>query len=313
MNYLKEMIAMSKEDIKKRIEAIQGNSQYYRVSDNHPLELYIGKNEKGCPTLRYNGTFHPAKLIGNSVLEIKQVKTSTCNSLLFTFTSSDNSSIFYNFCEDIINKTAEYNGEDGYAEIVNRYIQWKRMFYSSSKLLSENEIMGLIGELTFLKDFTFKIYGITEGLNGWSGPEPTHKDFSFGNDWYEIKTVNSFKNVVNISSVEQLYSEYDGHLVVYQLEKMSPSFEGVKLNKLVASINEQIVLDNDKDVFFEKLKQVGYSYNEIYDNYCYNFVGKKTYIVNDGFPRIKTTDIPQGIGKVQYEVILSMIEKFKED
>lgn len=119
------------------------------------------------------------------------------------------------------------------------------MFYGSSKLLSENEVLGLIGELLFLKDFAFKVYGVSTGLNGWSGPEPTHKDFSFENNWYEIKTINSYKNSVSISSLEQLDSEFDGHLIVYTMEKMSPSFNGVKLNSLVANINELITLDTD--------------------------------------------------------------------
>lgn len=304
---------MNREEIREKIESIQTNSQYVRVNEEHPLELYLGKNDKGYPTLRFNGLFQPVKVLGNSILEIKQVKTSTYYSLLFSFMSKDNQSLFYNFCEDIINQTANYSGNDGYAEIVNRYTQWKKMFYGSSKLLSENEVLGLIGELLFLKDFAFKVYGISKGLNGWSGPEPTHKDFSFDNNWYEIKTINSFKNSVSISSLEQLDSEFDGHLIVYTMEKMSPSFNGVKLNALVASINEIITLDTDKDIFFEKIKQVGYAYSEVYDNYVYNFISKLQYIVKDDFPRLKAKNMPQGIGKVQYEIFLSMIEKYKED
>ncbi len=304
---------MNREEIREKIESIHTNSQYVRVNEEHPLELYLGKNDKGYPTLRFNGNFQPVKVLGNSILEIKQVKTSTYYSLLFSFTSEDNQSLFYNFCEDIINQTANYSGNDGYTEIVNRYTQWKKMFYGSSKLLSENEVLGLIGELLFLKDFAFRVYGISTGLNGWSGPEPTHKDFSFDNNWYEIKTINSFKNSVSISSLEQLDSEFDGHLIVYTMEKMSPSFNGVKLNALVASINEIITLDTDKDVFFEKLKQVGYAYSEVYDNYVYNFISKLQYIVKDDFPRLKAKNMPQGIGKVQYEIFLSMIENYKED
>ena len=304
---------MNREEIREKIESIHTNSQYVRVNWEHPLELYLGKNDKGYPTLRFNGNFQPVKVLGNSILEIKQVKTSTYYSLLFSFISEDNQSLFYNFCEDIINQTANYSGNDGYTEIVNRYTQWKKMFYGSSKLLSENEVLGLIGELLFLKDFALRVYGISTGLNGWSGPEPTHKDFSFDNNWYEIKTINSFKNSVSISSLEQLDSEFDGHLIVYTMEKMSPSFNGVKLNALVASINEIITLDTDKDVFFEKLKQVGYAYSEVYDNYVYNFISKLQYIVKDDFPRLKAKNMPQGIGKVQYEIFLSMIENYKED
>jgi hypothetical protein len=155
--------------------------------------------------------------------------------------------------------------------------------------------------------------GVTDGLNGWSGPEPTHKDFSYKNDWYEIKSINTFKSSVLISSLEQLDSELDGRLVVYSFEKMSSSFSGITLNKLVAEISNQLEYETDRDIFFNKLKQVGYSYNEVYDNYVYNFVKYNTYLVNNDFPRIKSDDLPKGIAKVQYEVLLSLIEKNREE
>lgn len=309
----KGQIAMNREDVRRKFESIHNVSEYVRVSDKHPLELYIGKNEQGYPTLRYNGAFQPVKVVGNSMLEIKQVKTAKYNSLLFCFNSADNLSLFYNFCEDIINQTANYNGTDGYVEIINRYNQWKKMFYGSSKLLTENEVIGLIGELMFLKNYAFKKYGTTIGLNGWSGPEPTHKDFSFDNSWYEIKTINSFKNSVNISSIEQLDSENEGRLIVYSLEKMSPSFRGITLNALVQKIMGLLTLDTDRDIFVEKLKQVGYSYSEVYDNYVYNYVCKDSYIVSSDFPRLKAADLPVGIGKIQYELLISLIAKFREE
>lgn len=303
---------MNKEEVKIKLSLVINNSQYIRVSENHPLELYLGKNEKGNPTLRYNGVFQPVKVVGNALLEIKQIKTTNYNSLLFCFNSVDNLSLFYSFCEDIITQTENYSGDNGYVEIVNRYNQWKKMFYGSSKLLNENETLGLIGELLFLQKFAVKRYGSTKALNGWSGPEPTHKDFSYEDDWFEIKTINSFKNSVVISSIEQLDSENIGKLVIYRMEKMSPSFNGISLNSLAKDIIQSFELDSDKDIFIEKLKQVGYAYNEVYDNYVYNFISVDSYSVCDEFPRIKANQLATGIGKVQYEVLISLIEKFKE-
>ena len=300
------------EEIKSKVESIKQHSQYVRVSAGHPLELYLGKNEKGNPTLRFNGEFTPVKVIGTNLIEIKQVKTSSYNSILFSFTSTDNSTLFYHFCEDMITETENYQGKDGYKEIVNRFNQWKKMFTGNNKILTENEVLGLIGELMFLRGTSFEVYGISNGLNGWSGPEPTHKDFSYKNEWFEIKSINTFKNSVSISSLEQLDSELDGHLVVYSFEKMSSSFSGTTLNKLVAEISNIIHYETDRDIFFNKLKQAGYSYNEVYDNYVFNFVKVDSYLVNADFPRIKAEELPKGIAKVQYELLISMIEKNKE-
>ena len=299
-------------EVKEKLESVEYFSQYMRVSAGHPLEIYLGKNEKGYMTLRYNGNFTPTKVIGTNLIEIKQIKTSKYNSILFSFTSNDNVNLFYHFCEDMITETESFSGDDGYKEIVNRYIQWKKMFTGNNKILNENEVLGLLGELLFLEEKAFAKYGITVGLNGWSGPEPTHKDFSYQNDWYEIKSINTFKNSVTISSLEQLDGEQSGHLVVYYFEKMSPSFSGITLNSLVIEISNQLNYQIDKDIFFEKLKQVGYSYNEVYDNYVYNLTRIDIYAVDDNFPRIRANELPKGITKVQYDISLSAIEKNKE-
>lgn len=149
-------------------------------------------------------------------------------------------------------------------------------------------------------------------MNSWSGPEPTHKDFSHGNDWFEVKSISNNKPTVFISSIEQLESNSDGKLVVFHMEKMSPEFNGYSLNPLVEEIMNSFAMDSDRDLFLDKLSQAKYSYSEIYDNYVYNVVKMEKYRVTDNFPRFRHNDLPRGIVKVKYEIELSVIEKFKE-
>ena len=132
-------------------------------------------------------------------------------------------------------------------------------------------------------------------------------------DIFEVKTINSFRNSVHISCIEQLDSDIDGRLVVFSLEKMSPSFNGISLNKLVLEITNALSFENDKDIFVEKLKQVGYAYNDLYDSFVYNLIGRDSFIVSSNFPRIKRDSLPQGIEKVEYDIELTQIEKFKEN
>lgn len=304
---------MKYDEIKGKVESIRTPSQYLRVSDTHPLELYLGKNEQNFATLRFNGEFTTIKVIGTNLIAVKQVKTNEYNSILFSFNSSEHLSLFYHFCEDMINETETYTGDNGYKEIVNRFNQWKKVFSSNKKALSENEVLGLIGELLFLRDHAFEAYGVTNSLNAWSGPEPTHKDFSYKDEWYEIKSINTFKDSVTISSLEQLDSELNGHLVVYFFEKMSPNFSGISLNKLVNDISNSLEYEIDRDLFFNKLAQAGYSFNELYDNYVYNFVKMQQYLINRDFPRIKADTLPKEINRVQYDILLSLIEKYLEE
>lgn len=303
---------MNYEEIKEKFALIKNSQEYLRVNDSHPLELYLGKNEEGFVTLRFNGNFSFVTIVGTNLIKIKQIELKKHKSILFIFTSNENLSLFYHFCADVINETENYKGTNAYKEIVSRYNQWKKMFSNNNKILSENEILGLIGELMFLKNEVFKMYGITQGLNSWSGPEPTHKDFSFKSEWFEIKAVNSSKNSVSISSLEQLDSSNDGHLVIYYFEKMSSSFNGISLNGLVMDVLKLMAHTFDKDLFVTKLKQAGYSFNEVYDNYVYNFVKVEKYLVNDDFPRIKASHLSKGISKVKYDILISLIHKYLE-
>lgn len=303
---------MNKSELIEKFNQVKENSYYLAVSKDHPLDLYVGKNEKGYLTLRFNGDFIPIKIKSNDLLQVKQIKLKDHNSILFSYDPDEDPSIFYSFCEDIINGTNKCKQEKGYTELVNRYNKWKKLFYYSNNVLTEIEIMGLIGELLFLKNFIFSKYGQSNSLNGWSGPEPTHKDFSFENEWYETKTISSFKNSVTISSLEQLDSEHEGKLIVYKLQKMSPSFNGVSLNKLVNEIFESLSLDSDKDIFVGKLQQAGYVFNEHYDDFVYEVSSMEKFVVNDEFPKIKKETIMEGIGSIKYEILLGYIEKFKE-
>lgn len=302
---------MNIEDIIKQFEKVNNNSEYVRVNAEHPLELYLGLNDSGDKTLRFNGEYTPIKIFSTKNLDVKQYKSNGINSLMFSYTSPVNDSLFYKFCEDIINSTMTSNQKEGYKDILNRYSQWKKFFSTKSTILSEPEIMGLIGELIFLKENCFNIYGKSKALNGWSGPEPTHKDFSYNDEWFEIKTIGTSSTTVKISSLEQLDSKEDGYLVVIKLEKMSEKFNGVTLNKLVDSIRNELKLDEDKEIFDNKLSKIGYTFNELYDSYMYNYVKTSKYLVNDNFPRLLINGLPKGICNITYEIELSAISKME--
>ena len=177
--------------------------------------------------------------------------------------------------------------------------------------MSDNEIIGLIGELLFLQDYVIPQWGISKALESWMGPEKTHKDFSMDTDWYEIKAINSGKDSVKISSLEQLDSEIDGHLAVYCLEKMSPSFSGIKLNTVVTNLLAKMGTPNNREAFLSKLSLYNFDFSPEYDNYVYSLIGFSMYSVSGDFPRLCKRDISTAINKIQYDIILSEIEEYK--
>ena len=92
---------------------------------------------------------------------------------------------------------------------------------------------------------------------------------------------------------------------------MSPSFNGVRLNELVAQIMDLIPIAIQRDLLLAKLELYGYDFSPEYDNYVYAVSDCVSYKVHENFPRLVRKDIPVSVSRIQYEIILSEIEDFK--
>ena len=222
------------------------------------------------------------------------------------------SGLFYKFCDDIIEQTRELKDpRDGYRAVTTRFFQWKKMFVlSRNTFLTEPEIMGLIGEILFLKNILSKEIGLSAALKSWSGQELTHKDFSCDDRWYEVKTINRGNPNVRISSLEQLDSEKDGELIVFSMEKMSAAYNGVTLNKLILETRQMFLSREESDDFLAKVALQGYEYNNYYDDFVFEVSNVMRYAVGSSFPKLTAGNVPQAIAKANYDISLSEIQSF---
>lgn len=285
--------------------------QFIRLEDNEALNLYIGKDDGGRFSLEFLGHFIPTRLVGSEVISVFQTKNKQLLSIRFSLENPDLLEYFCTFCDDLVNSTLEITDDNiAYKSLCQRYLSWKKLFRPNQARLKENEVMGLIGELLYLRDRMFAKHGYETALDAWTGPEYTHKDFSLDEEWHEIKTISAGKGSVKIASLEQLDSEFIGTLGVYVLEKMSSSFNGLKLNDLVNTIIS-ILNTHLRDSFLNKLSNFGYDFSPEYNNYVYSLISFEEYEVNNAFPRLKRDDIPASISRVQYELIKAELEPFK--
>jgi len=300
-------------DLKKRFEQFEKAGYYIRADNEHILELYIGLDENGNKSIELRALFRPRKVKGTSAIEINQYHNPRYNTIRFSLKDNDISGLFYMFCEDMIEQTKELRDKsEGYNAIVLRFYQWKKMFVSDKKnLLSEPEIMGIIGELLFLKEHLSKRTGLHKALMSWSGQELTHKDFSYDDTWTEVKTVRKNKCSVRISSLEQLESKNTGELFVFFLEKMSPEYNGITLNSLVLEIRNMFEDDEDRNIFLAKTSLQGYQYHDYYNDFVYEQSCFRKFRVSDGFPRMTSENIPEGIISATYDIDINKLNDFE--
>ena len=72
------------------------------------------------------------------------------------------------------------------------------------------------------------------------------------------------------------------------------------------------VVSVDNEASLEELLAYGFDWSSDYDNFVYSQNSYSNYIVKEGFPRISRDSIALPIIKVQYEIILSNIEEYKQ-
>ncbi len=115
---------------------------------------------------------------------------------------------------------------------------------------------------------------------------------------------------IRISSLEQLDGSIEGELIVIDLEKMSIEYKGLKLNELILLTKSKLTCVEDSDIFDIKLSQIGYEYNEDYDNYSYALKKMTKYQVTNTFPRLLRNTIDDRIVRVCYEISINSIANF---
>ena len=298
--------------IAEQFEGFKRPGFFSRVDATHILELHIGLDENSRKAIELRAAFTPVKVTGTSAIDVNQYRKDEYNTIRFSLKDDEMSGLFYKFCDDIIEQTRDLKDiRDGYRAVTARFFQWKKMFVlSRNTFLTEPEIMGLIGEILFLKNILSKEIGLSEALKSWSGQELTHKDFSCDNRWYEVKTINRGNPNVRISSLEQLDSEKEGELIVFSMEKMSAAYNGVTLNKLILETRQMFLSREESDDFLAKVALQGYEYNNYYDDFVFEISNVMRYAVGNEFPKLTSANVPKAISKASYDISLSEIQSF---
>lgn len=288
------------------------SGEFIRVGENRDISLFVGKDEKGNYAFDFRGLYVPVRIVPSDVITVQQGKSGDEYILRFSLCNNELLEYFSTFCQDLLDST-EYikNDEDAYKTLCSRYFSWKKLFRPNKGGMNDNEIMGLIGELLFMQDYMIPNYGVETALDSWMGPDKAHKDYSTGSVWYEIKAVSVGRDSIKISSLEQLDGDDEGFLVVYCLEKMSPSFSGIKLNGLVQGLMTKMGTSQNREIFMLKLSMYDYDFSPEYDNFVFTNVGFSMYSICSKFPRLCRKNIPNAINKIQYEILLSELEKYK--
>lgn len=295
----------------------QNLNSFNRVDESHPLDLYIGTNELSRPTLFLITKIEPTPVSSSQMINISIGKRQDGQwGISFTLTDNKFDDLFGSFCKDIIESSRSIkNKNDGANYICNRYELWQQMMTKyNGELLSKPAIKGLIGELYFLKDYLFPIYGQKEALNSWIGPDKADQDFVLENLWYEVKSTVSGGNAITIASVEQLDMSTRGELVIIYLDKTSSIDKScINLNSIFKEINDSLEDENLKKKFSAILLNHNYFPRPEYNEPSFKLSAIERYIVDSKFPCIRRQNLPESVINTSYQLsIVSLKDKLIE-
>lgn len=234
-------------------------------------------------------------------------------SCLLEAASADQNDVFTIVAEDILNELDKKDVEGFVVTLKQRIEKWKDFFKNPErKQLSEEVVIGLIGELSVIEDFIEQ--EVSCGPDLWNGPLKAAQDFQGDMIAFEVKTSCSSQiKTVKISSEVQLDDIGREHLflVVNRLER-DDAF-GRRLPDYVSNIYRQLP-NNKKNLFLAKLKCLGYDHDnsDIYTQ-AYSLKERFVYEIVDGFPRILKSDLRAGVTNVNYRVSLANCEDYLSD
>lgn len=231
--------------------------------------------------------------------------------------SDANTDIFAYLCGNLVETIERCETEAKAIKLVlNRLEKWKTMFSKgASDGLSITEQQGLFGELMYLHKLASRgIFSYIDTLKIWVGADKAMRDFQ-GKDWaVEAKTI-SINNAdqITINGERQLDETLLDKLYLYHLSVEVSRMNGQTLNEKVDELRS--LFSDDKaalNIFNAKLMEAGYFdyHRELYRERCYKIRKESIYVIDDSFPRIKESELRDGVSNTVYSINVSTCAEY---
>ena len=296
---------------------LSGNQK--KLNIHSVIGVYYGLSKDGNYRIAFLSSSVAPKIESTKMLRVTQGEEAantywTCFDLL----QHDAKKVFFTFCANLIDAVTDiYDEQKALCALKKRYITWKTMFRrDSSNKLSREVLQGLFGELYFMKKYMLDRFGAAVAVQAWSGPDFKSKDYAVDTEWFEVKTVGANTTTVHISSLAQLSSNHDGHLIVVKAEAMSDQFSNGEssIEELFKYIFAQINDETAEGIFLSKLSAFGFDSSDESFMSKFDVKSMTSYKVSGDFPRLTEKDITRPeICDVSYSLIINSLKDYKED
>ena len=235
--------------------------------------------------------------------------------LVLTLLDEDNLDKFSYLCEDLAEQTSCLDGDELIQNIFKILQEWSNLFTAIQKGISEQKLIGLLGELYALYKHFIPTLGPESSLKAWIGPLGSKQDFVLDNISIEVKSHRvGFTDKVSISSVEQLDNPIANNFYLYKADfSSSGPADNISLNylreQILQLLSSNSTLENE---FRQKFNKIASKATELQSNKKFNVVKETIFSITDDFPMIRYESLDRGIIKtsVKYDLDVQQLEEF---
>lgn len=199
---------------------------------------------------------------------------------------------------------------------ITRVIErWRRFLDQRRSTLSEEEVRGLIGELSILERSIERL-GAASALGAWKSPKGSIRDFEYADRTIEVKTIlAAMGGAVRINDPMQLQPEAGVPLYLVCQELGRSDTSQSTLPEHAARVGARFAHDVKlKEDFEDALAASGYlsTHANLYvDGYALGPL--HAFLVGIDFPRIHPDTIPLGVSRVQFSLEILQLSRFRID
>ena len=300
-----------------------GFSSGKRADPDHPLDFFYGKDFHGNHVFWLEGgtackAIPRLPALGDIDTVLTETGVDRCR-LSLTLRSDEQKDVFRALCANLMHATGGLErGEDGTGILIaaNRLVRWHELLRRRrDDILSPQKVIGLMGELLFLRDRALEHLPPLAAAAAWRGPYGDEQDFVVGNKVIEIKTrIASADKRVSISSEDQLDTGQHRLFLVHQT--LGPSEHADDSARTLNRIAEEVLDILDKqhagaaDICRAALIEAGWRRRPEYDDTAWLYAGANFFEVKDGFPRITPSLLPPGVEHVRYDIQIDACDDF---
>lgn len=225
--------------------------------------------------------------------------------------------VFLALAEDICSVLLlEKEPDEAIHAMLRRLFRWQEFLRKyRPDGLSEEDRIGLFGELEVLRSLFLGSLEDSKAVAGWRGCRGANQDFQYPSFALEVKTTRAATpDRIHISNVLQLDEEgIDTMFLCLVLVEQNES-TGISLPGIVAEVRNRLN-GHALDLFNEGLIEVGYLDTHVsnYTTTLYRVKEVRPFSVIGEFPRLLYKAIPKGVKGVKYQVSIDACDPYLVD